>query len=120
MKNIWNILLLMGLILGITVTASAQNKTESAIRRDTLLVNGNCGMCKQRIEQAVLQVKGTRLASWNSQTQQLVVLYDGRKATAQDIHKAVVAVGHDTDKMRANENTYQQLHGCCQYPRRQD
>lgn len=47
----------------------------------------------------------------------LTVSYQGKNISLDDIHKKVAAVGHDTEKFRAEDSVYNNLHGCCQYDR---
>ncbi|QLH45153.1 MAG: hypothetical protein HWD58_05815 [Bacteroidota bacterium] len=39
-----------------------QNNTSAS---DTLIVYGNCGQCKERIEEAAYSIKGVKHAEWN-------------------------------------------------------
>jgi len=34
-----------------------------------------------------------------------------------EIHEAIAAVGHDTEKVKATDEAYEELHTCCKYPR---
>lgn len=81
-------------------------------------VYGNCGMCEKRIENAA-KIEGVTLADWDVDTKMLTVILDVNKVKPRDIHKAVAAVGHDTDKEKAPDEVYAALHGCCQYERPQ-
>ncbi|HBB91682.1 MAG: hypothetical protein A2X22_04010 [Bacteroidetes bacterium GWF2_49_14] len=78
-------------------------------------VSGNCGMCKTRIEKAVNGVDGVKDAVWDSKTQVLKVTYDEKKTNIESIQKAVVAVGHDSGKLKADDKVYNALPGCCKY-----
>jgi len=89
----------------------------SDIITTTFKVAGNCGMCKKKIEGAARSVKGVKFASWDAETNTLTVKYDDKKAALMDIHKKIAAVGYDTDLVRADDNTYNELHSCCQYER---
>lgn len=80
-------------------------------------VKGNCGMCKTRIETAANAVKGVRSADWNSSTQMLTISYDGTKTNIMSVHQKLADVGHDTDKLKTDQKTYDNLHGCCKYDR---
>ena len=35
----------------------------------------------------------------------------------EDIHKAIANVGYDTDKIKAKDEVYKDLHKCCKYDR---
>ncbi len=83
----------------------------------TIEVKGNCGMCEKRIEKAANDVEGVTDAQWNKETKILAFSLDSEKANLEQVHKAVAAVGHDTKKMKATDEVYNKLPGCCQYDR---
>jgi copper chaperone CopZ len=98
-------------------TVFAQNGAEAQVGTTTKLkVYGNCGMCEKRIEKAA-EIEGVSSAEWDAATQMLVVVFDAAKVKPSQIHSAVAAVGHDTDKVRADDKVYENLHGCCKYER---
>lgn len=89
------------------------------IKKDStfsILVSGNCGMCKARIEEAV-QNPGVHAAEWSAETQQLTLRIDPNKIDKETIKKRVAAVGHDADGLLADDGVYAKLHACCLYPR---
>lgn len=90
--------------------AVAQSKNVKA----TIKVYGNCNMCKGRIETSLDQ-KGIKQAQWDPKTKELLVVYNSTKITEQQIHELVAAVGHDTDKVKANDEIYADLPFCCLY-----
>jgi periplasmic mercuric ion binding protein len=77
---------------------------------------GNCGMCKRTIERS-LKTNGVKYSSWNVDSKMLTISYSPKKITEADIHKRIAAVGYDTEKERAADEVYNNLHGCCQYER---
>lgn len=81
----------------------------------SFFVDGVCGMCKERIETAALQVKGVKKANWDVNQHQLTVIFQPKRFEEDRLHKAIAAVGHDTDKYKASEAAYQSLHNCCKY-----
>jgi len=97
----------------ITTSIFAQSKTE------TFKVNGNCGMCKSRIEKAV-KTEGVTKADWDVDSKIMTVSYDTRKTNMDEIQKKVAAAGHDTEKFAAEADAYQKLPGCCKYDRRNE
>ena len=80
-----------------------------------LNVKGSCEMCKDRIEKAAKEVKGVSFASWETEKQVLHLNYDPDKTSVDDIAKAVAKAGHDTDKYKADQATYDALPACCKY-----
>lgn len=91
-----------------------QEATEPNI--DTILfkVEGNCGMCKERIENAA-SIKGVKRAEWNIETKMLEIIYRTDKVDTQEVHKAIADAGHSTEKIEANEKAYKNLPACCSY-----
>jgi copper chaperone CopZ len=96
-----------------TTTLFAQNN----IKKDTIKVWGNCGMCKAKIEKAAKKA-GAKTALWNEDTKELSVSYVAKKTSNQKIQQAVAGVGYDTQDFTAEDKVYNNLHGCCQYERK--
>lgn len=90
---------------------------KKSLETATFTVYGHCDMCKDRIERATRSVKGVVMANWNAETLQLTLKYLPERTTLTEIKKAIAAVGHDTDEVRASDEVYQNLHTCCQYDR---
>jgi copper chaperone CopZ len=101
---------IISIIILITGTLSAQVKT------DTFAVNGNCNMCKERIEKAA-DIKGVSFANWDVKTNKLTVKYNSEKVSIDDIQKSIANAGHDTPAHKADNKVYEKLHHCCQYDR---
>lgn len=106
------IIILFSLML-MAVTVSAQEKNKKV----TFEVNGQCDMCKVRIEKAAIKVKGVKYASWDIPSKQLSMIMDERKCSETDVKKAIAAVGHDTKAIKATDEAYKNLHECCKYER---
>ena len=104
MKNI-----LIILVTFFTISAKAQNKTA-----DTIIVDGVCEMCKDRIESA-LDVNGIWVADWNLETKELYVVYKSKKISKEQICTLLNEAGHDTEVSKATEEEYLQVHNCCMY-----
>lgn len=103
-----------------TVPAITTTVNEAPPKKESIKVYGNCGMCQRRIEGALADVAGISEASWDMETKMLTVKYDGKKISSMQIQQKVAAVGHDTDAVRAPDEVYAKLHGCCQYDRPQN
>ena len=97
-------------LLGITI-AFGDTNTEK------IKVYGNCGMCETRIEKAAKAVDGVISADWNKDTKQMVVKYNDSKVSLMDVEKAIAAVGHDTEMVKATDEAYNALPMCCHYDR---
>jgi len=112
MKSLsFSIVLLFGLLF------SNAGYTQTAIKKEAIKVWGNCGMCKKTIEKAAKSA-GATTASWNEETKQLNVAYSAKKTNSVKIQQAVAKSGYDTQDYTAEIETYNNLHGCCQYDRK--
>ncbi len=85
---------------------------------DSFHVSGNCGMCKKRIENASM-IKGVTNANWDIESQVMKVTFNANKTSADAIQQSIANVGHDTEKYKADEKTYKNLHGCCKYKQKE-
>jgi mercuric ion binding protein len=105
------------ILLFVTLSTQAQDKKNKNAKYD-IEVNGNCEMCKKRIEKAAYSVKGVKSADWHIDDHTLHLILNEEKASVLDVKKAIAKVGHDTDEVKANSEEYEKLHGCCQYERK--
>lgn len=103
--------LILSILLGGTLTANAESKTEN------ITVNGKCDMCKNRIETATSKLNGVESARWDKDSKKLTVTYDEKKITTEQIQTSIAMVGHDTELFSANDKRYSELPGCCSYNR---
>jgi mercuric ion binding protein len=87
------------------------------VEKETFKVAGNCGMCETRIEKAAKSVDGVSAADWNKETKMIEVSFDAAKTDIKKVHEAIAKVGHDTEMVRAEDETYDTLPGCCKYER---
>lgn len=98
------------LFIAIATFASAQTKTEK------INVSGECGMCKSKIEKAA-KTAGASFADWDVDAKVLTVKYNSTSTNTAKIEQAVASVGYDTKNIKATEESYNKLHGCCKYER---
>ena len=85
-------------------------------KTETFHVNGNCDMCKATIEKAGNKKKEAQVI-WDSASQSAKIVYDAEKTNSDAILKRIALAGYDNEKYLAPDETYTQLHGCCQYER---
>ena len=112
MKRI--VLLVLACLFSLTMVAQEK---KSKNKKVVIKVAGNCGMCEKRIEKAAYSVKGVKDAEWHVDCQDIHLVIDETKCSADDVAKAIAAVGHDTGKIKADDAVYDKLHGCCNYER---
>lgn len=100
------------------LTAQHHNHNKAAsTKTETFKVYGNCESCKARIEKAA-KIEGVFKAEWNKDTKLLTLVFDPTKAKSDDVQKKIAAVGHDTEKYKADDKTYNSLPSCCKYDRK--
>lgn len=100
-----------------TISQYSAPATASATdAKDSLRVNGACGMCKTRIEKTANGIAGVTNATWDATALTLTYNYSG-SVNKMDISNALLAVGHDTNYGKAPDNVYNSLPGCCKYER---
>lgn len=87
---------------------------QSAMKTDTITVFGNCGQCKERIEEAAY-VKGVKSAVWNKTTKILTLVYNSTKTDIDKISLAIAKAGHDNRNHLSSDKEYKKLPGCCAY-----
>ncbi len=116
-ENMKKIIVLVFLVLaGLSVQAQVKkNKNAKYVTE----VNGNCEQCQKRIQKAAFSVVGVKSAVWNIETHQLSVILNEEKCTLLEVKIAIAKVGHDTDEVKTTDATYENLHHCCLYDRKE-
>ena len=102
------------LVTVIALVVCFQGVAQSKFKEINFKVQGNCGMCEKRIENA-LDLKGIKVADWNVKTKTCRVVYKTSVFKEDEIHQIVANLGHSTDKIKANKESYDKLHSCCKY-----
>ena len=64
-------------LLIVPLSLSAQNEKNI---KSNFEVNGNCEMCKKRIEKAALSVKGVKMVNWDIPSNIITVTHNTNKA----------------------------------------
>jgi hypothetical protein len=90
---------------------------QTSVKKETIKVWGNCGMCQTTIEKAAKKA-GAKTAKWNEDTKQLNVSYLPTKSSNQKIQQAIANTGYDTQDVKGDDKAYNKLHSCCQYERK--
>jgi periplasmic mercuric ion binding protein len=106
---------ILAVVLGTNSFAQTHDHSKmTSLKTESIKVLGNCDMCKTRIEKAA-KVVGVSKAEWNDTTKILTLVYDPTKVKSDEVQKKIAAVGHDTEKFRADDKAYNSLPGCCKY-----
>ena len=108
--------ILIAIFISAGINAQTTSKGVASTRTESFKANGECGMCKTRIEKG-LKIDGITKAEWDQKTKMVTVSYDPSKVTIDDMKKKVASLGHDTDKYRASDEVYASLPSCCHYDR---
>lgn len=98
-------------ILFIGMSVFSQNKNA----KSTIEVDGICLMCKERIEKACFKTKGVKSAVWDVYTHELKLIFNEKKTNLTLIKESIAKAGHDTVEIKATDENYNALHGCCKY-----
>lgn len=94
----------------ITLSGTAQSK----ITKIVLEVDGLCGMCKERIENAAY-LTGVKQVNWDKATHELDVVFRNDKVSEEEIIASINNAGHDVKGSLASAEQYKQIHGCCRF-----
>ncbi|WP_303918507.1 efflux RND transporter periplasmic adaptor subunit [Draconibacterium sediminis] len=94
---------------------NTNKETQTSAEHVMIKVLGNCGMCKDRIEEASLSVGGVESANWDDETEMLHLNFNASKTSSEEVQKVIAAVGHDTEKYKAPDTVYEALPECCLY-----
>lgn len=98
------------------VSQNDSKKTNDAqLVTENLFVGGSCNMCKTRIETTVLSIQSVVSAKYNLKKQILQITFNPKITSLDMISKELAKVGHDTEKYKADLNTYDKLPNCCKY-----
>jgi mercuric ion binding protein len=104
------------LVAFLSISAVAQD-AKSKNKKVVFKVVGNCEMCEKRIEKAAFSVKGVKSAEWHADHKDIHLIIDENKCSVEDVAKAIAKAGHDTEIVKAKDEDYEKLHGCCNYER---
>ncbi|NQX91690.1 MAG: heavy-metal-associated domain-containing protein [Flavobacteriales bacterium] len=108
-KN-FGMLFTLGLVLALINIQATVN-----VKEVSFWVDANCDHCKERIENAV-DVKGVKMAEFDLDDSLLTVVYKPEVITLDKLHQLVAAAGHDTKKVKATAEAYENItKECCKY-----
>lgn len=110
-------LLSMSAVLLFSIFSTSMCAAQGTVKKETLKVWGNCGMCKKVIEKSA-RTAGATTASWDQDTKELKVSYAANKTNSNKIQQAIAKSGYDTQDFTADNAAYDNLHGCCKYERK--
>lgn len=110
-KSLLKIMIAITVLLSTTMSAQTKNTKTEEVK-----VSGNCGMCKKTIEKAG-NINDIATVVWNKETKIATVTYDESKTNKEEIAKRIALAGYDSELVKAKDEDYDNLPGCCQYDR---
>lgn len=113
MKNIHIILLLFFSIFSFQISAQKVKN-----QKGNFAVSGNCDMCTSKIETAARSIEGVKTARWNVINGNMKVKFNPEITNLDEIQKSIALIGYDTEKYKAEDEVYENLHYCCKYERK--
>lgn len=107
--------IILSIFIALLSFTSLKAQQEPVITEKTIIVHGDCDMCKSRIEKSASYVKGVKKATWNKEKDELTVVFRSDKTDIMAIQQAVAKAGYDTQDVKADEKAYEALPECCHY-----
>lgn len=107
-------LFISSLVLLAVIFFSPDASAGNAIVTKQYKVEGVCGKCKERIENAAY-VKGVKFAEWDKKTHILNIKYDSSKTSPEIFLKSIAKSGHDNEMFEAEDGDYDKISPCCKY-----
>lgn len=101
----------------IFIAFAGTSNTFAPTKKETIIIKTEsiqCGMCKERIEEALIQEKGIKSVTVDVDKKETTVIFNPKKINPNAIKKAISAVGYDADDIQAESGAYNDLPGCCQ------
>jgi len=99
---------------GQMTTPVTEHNSDTIDGHTDIFVDGICGMCEDRIEAVSDNFKHVTASNWDVDTRILHVDHT-EKFNAKALQRAIAAVGHDTEFLKASQTTYNEIHACCKY-----
>lgn len=102
------------IFIGLMIISSLSYAQSNKPVTTNFTVGGTCEMCKDRIERT-LDVKGVKFVEYTLASHNLEITYVPSKISEDQIHKLLNGAGHDTQKSKASDEAYDNIHNCCKY-----
>ncbi len=108
-------ILIIAFTLFSCATSARADTNEGKTKTKTLVVRGNCEMCKNTIESAAKSVQGVQSADFDIENEILKVTFIPQTTSLEVIETAVAKAGYDTANQVGDAEAYENLPACCQY-----
>ena len=97
------------ILLFLIVPFFAFSQSNEKSKKETFKVDGNCSMCKKRIEKATLSIGGVKYVNWNKKTDDLSIIYNNNKVVIEEIRTKIAQSGHDNGEYISAIEVYNKL-----------
>lgn len=97
------------------ISEEAISTDNNNLKHEAFRVEGNCDMCKERIETAAKSIKGVDSADWEVETKLIHISFNNSLTNIDAVKIAIAEAGHDNGKYRAPDELYNKLPECCLY-----
>jgi len=88
-------------------------KPKENIKEIQIVTSAQCGMCKERLENAMSMLKGIKSSNLNIENKIFTVQYNADEVTSDFIRQTVANTGYDADGLEASKEAYKNLPKCC-------
>jgi copper chaperone CopZ len=107
--KLFNLTLLSAMLLQGCSSIPNANTTE-------VMVNGNCSMCEETIEEAGSQ-QGISDVDWDRKTRIATITFDSTQTSTRAVLQRIAHVGYDSEQFIATDEAYADRPRCCRYKR---
>ncbi len=102
------------LILAMAFISMSAFTTKGGTETVEITTSAICGECKERIETALYNQKGVKIAELNMETKVVTVIYSPKKTDVAALKTAITKAGYSADEIPADVDAFNKLPRCCQ------
>ncbi len=103
-------LLLINIFVFCSFSVWAQN---NKIQEVTIQSSIQCGECVERLDDAFADIWSVKSVEYNTDDQTIIVRYNAKKITVEEIREVISETGYDADDVPAQIDAYLELTECC-------
>ena len=97
-------------------SAQSQSKKNQKVIIKTVLNCDHCKVCEtcgKNFQENMYKIKGVKMYELDEKSMTITVYYNGEKTNLETIKTAISKLGYDADYVKANQEAYAKLDGCC-------
>lgn len=76
---------------------------------------GDCKECSRNLERYLIKQNGIESVEFMKKSKTLTIVYDPVNLSETDIYYKIAEKGYDTELVKANKSSYDDLLECCKY-----